>query len=92
MLALDLLWLSIIVVASFVSGCFVNIPRTLSLLAEEPARRSCLAAGSRSGSYPDLGGGAGSGLALLRDVYMARNECTLLLSEGNVCAPGHQVG
>src|SRR5215216_1190872 len=77
--------------ALFVSVSFVNISRTPSL-AEEPARRSCLAAGSRSGSDPRSRRRAGSGLALSRDVRVPRNEYTILLSEGNVCAPGHQVG
>src|SRR5215211_8696224 len=49
-----------------VSASFVNISRTPSL-AEEPARRSHLVAGSRLGGGPRSRRRAGSGLALLRD-------------------------
>src|SRR5215218_6332876 len=42
--------------ALFVSGSFVNISRSPSL-AEEPARRSCLAAVVGRVATPDLGGG-----------------------------------
>src|SRR5215213_7161470 len=57
MVTLDLRWLSIIVDAWFVSVGFVAITQTPSL-AEEPARRSCLA-GQVVGRVadPDLGGG-----------------------------------
>src|SRR5215216_7086518 len=40
------------IAALLVSASFVNIPKTPSLLAEEPARRSCLTAGSKLGSWP----------------------------------------
>src|SRR5918994_5062507 len=66
---LELPWLSIIVDAWFVSVSFVAITQTPSLLAEEPARRYCLA-GQVVGRVadPDLGGGQ---VAVLR-LHMAQ--------------------
>src|SRR5215218_7020895 len=69
------------IAALLVSASFVNIPKTPSLLAEEPARRSCLTAGSKLGSWPGSRRGAGSRLALLRGVHVARNGCSLLRRE-----------
>src|SRR5215204_2476167 len=64
------------IAALLVSVRFVNISRTLPL-AEEPARRSCLVVGSRSGSYPWSRRRAGSGLALLRGVTTLLRHDTL---------------
>src|SRR3712207_3779107 len=69
---LELPWLSIIVDVWFVSVSFVAITQTPSL-AEEPARRSCLAAGSWSGGGPRSRRRAGSEPILLCDVHFARN-------------------
>src|SRR5215208_484512 len=43
------------------------------------------------GAVPTYRGRAGSGPVLLRDVYVARNDCRVLLSEGNVCSSEHTV-
>src|SRR5215208_8197508 len=82
---LELPWLSIIVDAWFVSVSFVAITQTPSL-AEEPARRSYLAAGSWSGGGPRSRRRTGSCPAPSRGVGLPRNESTILLSEGDVCA------
>src|SRR5215216_4658339 len=64
--------------ALVVSVSLVNIPQPPSL-AEEPARRSYLAAGRWPGSGPRSRRGAGSDPALSRDVKVPRNECSILL-------------
>src|SRR5215204_4580300 len=69
------------IAALLVSVSFVNISRTLPP-AVSSAECSCLVVGSRSGSYPWSRRRAGSGLALLRNVHVARNYRILLLCEG----------
>src|SRR5215204_866612 len=65
------------IAALLVSVSFVNISRTLPLLAEEPARRSCLVAGSRSGSEPRSRRRAGSSPAPSRGVTTLLRHDTL---------------
>src|SRR5215212_7399375 len=66
-------------VLEFVVGCLVRIPHTSSL-AELLLLRGVRASGQVVSwvAGPGLGGGASSGLALLRVVHVARNGCSLL--------------
>src|SRR5215218_11425015 len=77
------------IAALLVSVSFVNIPLTPSL-AEEPARRSCLAAGSWLGGGPRSRRRAGSCPAPSRGLSWPRNGRIILPSEGSVCALWHQ--
>ena len=87
---LELPLLSIVVDAWFVSVSLVAITQTPSL-AEEPARRSCLVAGSWSGGGPRSRRRAGSCPAPSRGVNWPRNDWSILLYEGDVYAPAHKV-
>src|ERR671920_156687 len=85
----ELSWLSIDVDAWLVSVSFVAITQTPSL-AEEPARRSSLAAGRWAGGGPRSRRRAGSCPAPSRGLSWSRHESSILLTEGDVCAPWHK--